>query len=563
MSTASRVLRWRHRITAIGTLDATGRSIATADAQGKETGAVGHADVTSAGFEKFIELVPDAIVGTNLSGAIVFANSRAAELFGCSRDMLLGMHVNELVPDRFHDAHDQERTASFQDLRRRPMHSAVGLVAKRLDGTEFPADISLMWLETERGSIATTAIRDISDRAAAEARERRLESELMLNQAKRLESVGQLAGGVAHDFNNQLAVILNYARFVRDAIEDQPALRQDMDSIITAAERAAELTSQLLVFSQRDVIKPSLTNVNDLVEELCDALRADLGENTSLSVNLSDDIWTVSVDRDQLRQSILALVENARHAMPDGGVLGIETANVELDEIYIEAHPDVAAAGRYVRVSVTDDGIGMTPEVRERAFEPFFSTKDKAIGNGLGLATVYGSVRQVGGNVFLYSEQNRGTSVKIHLPAVESPLEAEVAVATPRAGTECQYVLVVEDEEAVRRLVERMLATGEYDVTLCASGEQALELLADKDNVFDVMLTDMVMPQMQGTELAERAHELRPELRIVFMSGYSESVIAKQLSGDEPIDLLEKPFTMEALLNKVRNTADSDRPVAE
>lgn len=506
-----------------------------------------------------IELVPDAIVGSNADGTIVFANAQAAELFGYANEALLGLNVDQLIPDRFHDKHEQDRTDSFRDLRVRPMHSAVGLVAKHADGTEFPVDISLMWLKTEQGNIATTAIRDISDQAATDARARRLESELMLNQARRLESVGQLAGGVAHDFNNQLAVILNYARFVRAELDDRPDLRADVDSIVRAAEHAAELTSQLLVFSQRDVIKAVPTDVNVLVREFCDSLRDELDPSLDLSVDLADDLWTVNVDRDQLRESIRELADNAQHAMPNGGVLGVETANVELDEIYVEAHPDVAHAGRFVRISVTDDGIGMNAEVRERAFEPFFSTKDKSIGNGLGLATVYGSVRQVGGNVFLYSEEGRGTSVKIHLPAVEFPAESHSSEAGAPNVSEARRVLVVEDEEAVRRLVDRMLAGKDCEVTLCASGEEALKQLADTENDFDVMLTDMVMPEMQGTELAERARELRPDLRIVFMSGYSESVIAKQLAGDEPIDLLEKPFTMEALLNKVgRSTGSGD-----
>lgn len=540
----------------------TGRSIKTPDSAGNESGVVGQSPATPEDFDKFIELVPDAIIGSDAGGSIVFANAQAAELFGYSNEDLLALRVDQLIPERFHHKHEQERTDSFRDLRTRPMHATVGLVARRADGTEIPVDISLTWLKTEQGNIATTAIRDISDRAAADARAHRLESELMLNQARRLESVGQLAGGVAHDFNNQLAVILNYSRFVRAAVEDRPDLHADLDNIVHAAERAAELTSQLLVFSQRDVIKPEPTNANDLVRELCDSLRDELASNLELNIDLADDLGTTSVDRDQLRHSIRELVDNAQHAMPDGGVLGIETANVELDEIYVEAHPDVSHAGRYVRISVTDDGCGMDAEVRERAFEPFFSTRDKSIGNGLGLATVYGSVRQVGGNVFLYSEEGRGTSVKLHFPAVEVPAESRPKASSNGSVAEARGVLVVEDEEAVRRLVDRMLAGKGYEVTLCSSGDEALELLADSDNAFDVMLTDMVMPEMQGTELAERTRELRPELRIVFMSGYSESVIAKQLAGDEPIDLLEKPFTMEALLSKVGQVTGEQKPAS-
>lgn len=541
----------------------TGRSIKTPDAAGNEPEVVGQSSAATEDFDAFIELVPDAILGSDANGAIVFANMQAAALFGYSHADLIGLSIDRLIPERFHDKHEVERKASFDDLRTRPMHTAVDLVARRADGTEFPADISLMWLKTERGNIATTAVRDISDRAAAEARARRLESELMLNQARRLESVGQLAGGVAHDFNNQLAVILNYARFVREAIKDRPELIADVDNIINAADHAAELTSQLLVFSQRDVIKPEPTNANDLVEEISEELRGDLPANIELSVTQDDALWTASADREQLRQSILELAKNAREAMPEGGVLGIETANVELDEIYVEAHPDVANAGRFVRVSVTDDGVGMTPEVRERAFEPFFSTKDKALGNGLGLAMVYGSIGQVGGNVFLYSEEGRGTSVKIHLPAIEVPAGSEPSATDDDPVQKSQSVLVVEDEEAVRRLVDRMLEGRGYEVTLCASGDEALALLADVGNSYDVMLTDMVMPEMQGTELAERAAELRPDLRIVFMSGYSESVIAKQLAGDAPIDLLEKPFTMEALLNKVGAATGQNGSAAE
>lgn len=541
----------------------TGRSIATPDLQGNSLSAVGRVGVTADGFEEFIELVPDAIVGSDLDGSIRFANSHAAKLFGYPRGALVGVHVNTLIPERLHNAHEKDRLASFGDLRERPMHVVEGLVAKRADGSEFPADISLMWLKTERGNIATTVIRDISARTEAEDRTIRLESELQLNQAKRLESVGQLAGGIAHDFNNQLAVVLNYARFVREAIEDQPQLRDDMDSIVSAAERAAVLTSQLLVFSQRDMLKPAPTNINGVVTELSESLESTLASGTELQIQLSEELWTVSVDRDQLKQVIAELVENACHAMPGGGQIAIETTNVELDEIYAESHPNVDSAGRFVRLSVTDEGHGMSAEVRERAFEPFFSTRDRATGNGLGLATVYGSVRQAGGSVYLYSEEGRGTSVKIHFPAVDSPPLDRPTSAEERYVKDVRSILVVEDEESVRRLIVRMLPADEYDVTLCASGDSALELLEDPENDFDLVLTDMVMPGMQGTELAERARELRPGLRIVFMSGYSASVIAKQQSGDEPIDLLEKPFTMEELLTKVGHAATAKHSASQ
>ena len=370
-------------------------------------------DTTGSTFEQLLEGVPDAIVGVDGKGRIALVNSQTEALFGYTREQLLGMSVDALVPERFREVHPGHRAAYFAEPRTRPMGAGVELSAVREDGTEFPAEISLSGIETEDGMIAMAAIRDISERAESE-REKALQEQLA--RARRLESVGQLAGGIAHDFNNILGVIINYAEFVADELEPGSQAHQDVGEIRRAADRAAALTRQLLIFSRREVVKPEVLYLRNVVAELENLLRRALGERVELVTRFGADLCAVEADPGQIEQVLVNLAVNARDAMPDGGRLVIEVDRTELDEEYAYMHPDTEP-GIYVRLKVSDTGVGMDEDTVQHAFEPFFTTKGKGEGTGLGLATVYGIVTGAGGRIDIYSESGIGTTVKIHLPA--------------------------------------------------------------------------------------------------------------------------------------------------
>jgi PAS domain S-box-containing protein len=493
-------------------------------------------------FEQFLEFVPDAIVGVGRDGKIVLVNQQAERLFGYSRDALVGQLVELLVPRRFRKIHPKHRTSYFDEPRTRPMGAGIELFAVRKDGTEFPVEISLSSLELEGETIATAAIRDISERAESE-REKALQDQL--DRARRLESVGQLAGGIAHDFNNILGVIMNYAEFVAEELGPDSPAREDVEEIRRAAERAAALTRQLLIFSRREVVKPEVLALGELIADLENLLRRALGERVELTISLTKDLRAVEADPSQIEQVLVNLAVNARDAMPEGGQLLIEAENVELDDEYTYMHPDTEA-GLYIRLKVSDTGIGMDKETIERVFEPFFTTKSE--GTGLGLATVYGIVTAAGGRVDVYSEPGIGTTVKIHFPTTaDSPGERESGAEADSVGRG-EVVLVVEDEPDVRRMAERMLTKGGYSVIGTSQGAEAVEICQPGRQQVDLLLTDVIMPGMLGTELVEKIRSLRPKLPVIYMSGYSHEVLAPQaLTQNGDSAFIEKPFSAQAL----------------
>ena len=387
-------------------------------------------------------------------------------------------------------------------------------------------------------------------------RERALEEQLQ--RARRLESVGQLAGGIAHDFNNILGVIMNYAEFVADELPPDSKAHQDVEEIRRAAERAAALTRQLLIFSRREVVKPEVLYLRQVVGDLENLLRRALGERVELETSYDPERLPVEIDPGQLEQVLVNLAVNGRDAMPEGGRLVIEVELAELDEEYTYMHPGTEP-GRYVRLKVSDTGIGMDAATVDRIFEPFFTTKND--GTGLGLATVYGIVTGAGGRLDVYSEPGVGTTVKIHLPVSES--EPSAPEAAPRAAPDGagEVVLVVEDETDVRRMAERILGKGGYTVIGTRDGARAVELCRGGEQQIDLLLTDVIMPEMLGTELVERVREIDPAMRVIYMSGYSHEVLAPQaLTGNGNSAFIEKPFSARALLGVVRELLD--RPTA-
>jgi PAS domain S-box-containing protein len=504
-------------------------------------------------FEQFLEFAPDAVLGVASGGQIELVNQQAEKLFGYDRAELVGNRVEMLVPERFRDVHPGHRSGYFAEPRARAMGAGVELFAVRKDGSEFPAEISLSSIETEEGMLATVAVRDISERAESE-RERALNEQLA--QARRLESVGQLAGGIAHDFNNILGVIMNYAEFVGDELDPDSQTRKDVEEIRRAAERAAALTRQLLIFSRREVVKPELLYLRDVVSNLENLLRRALGERVELETHLGERC-AVEADPGQIEQVLVNLAVNARDAMPDGGRLVIEIDKAELDGEFADMHPDIEP-GSYVRLKVSDTGVGMDAETVERAFEPFFTTKGKGEGTGLGLATVYGIVTGAGGRVDIYSEPGMGTTIKIHLPASSAVPDEGEAPPEARPVGRGEVVLVVEDEPDVRRMAERILSKGGYSVLSTGGGEEALEIFQQGEQAVDLLLTDVIMPGMLGTELVERIKPIRPGLGVVFMSGYSHQVLAPEaLAAQGVAAFIEKPFNAAELLRTLRETLDA------
>jgi PAS domain S-box-containing protein len=509
-------------------------------------------------FEQFLEFAPDAIVGVGPDGKIALVNQQAEALFGYPREELVGMPVEILVPRRFRDVHPDHRQRYFEEPRTRPMGAGVELFATRKDGAEFPVEISLSSIETEDGVLATAAVRDISERAESE-REKALQHQL--DRARRLESVGQLAGGIAHDFNNILGVILNYAEFVADDLDPASSAQKDVEEIRRAAERAAALTRQLLIFSRREVAKPEVLYLRSVIGDLENLLQRALGERIELCTKFGQERVPIEMDPGQLEQVLVNLAVNARDAMPEGGRLVVEIEPTELDDEYTYMHPDTKP-GSYVRLKVSDTGVGMDAETAERVFEPFFTTKED--GTGLGLATVYGIVTGAGGRIDVYSEPGVGTTIKIHLP-VSGRLPEDgrsVAAASPRGSGE--VILVVEDEPDVRRMAERILTKNGYSVISTGVGEEALAACRGGEQTIDLLLTDVIMPGMLGTELVEQVKSLRPDIAIVFMSGYSHEVLAPEaLAEQNGSAFIEKPFSAGELLRVIRGLLDGSDGVIE
>ena len=496
----------------------------------------------------------DAIIGETLDGTITSWNPAAERLYGWPAAAAIGKDIGIIYPPNKLD----ERATILAQLRQGERISGLETVRVRQDGTLMDCLISVSPVRDEEGAIVGVAStgRDITDYVAAARQRERLERELQ--QAQRLESVGQLAGGVAHDFNNLIAVIMNYAEFVADELGDRPALRADVEEIRRAAARAATLTRQLLIFSRREVAHPEILDVNAIVGDMRKLLERTIGEHIELITTTATDLWPVLADRGQMEQVLMNLAVNARDAMPQGGKLVIETQNADLDEDFVSTHVDLAT-GPYIRISVGDTGEGMTPEVADRAFEPFFTTKSKGKGTGLGLATVYGIVTEARGKVALYSEPGRGTTVTILLPAGEgATVTAEPSQAIVEIAGSGEGVLLVEDEGAVRAAARRILTTNGYRVFESTSPTDAIALCADPSRKIDLILTDVVMPEMSGMDLVVRLHESRPDLPVLYMSGYPQDVVAHQGLLNPAYRLLEKPFTKTALLRAVREALVRD-----
>jgi len=403
---------------------------------------------------------------------------------------------------------------------------------------------------------AIAMLEDITPRKQAEEERLRLESQL--RQAQKMEAVGQLAGGVAHDFNNLLTAIRGYSEFALNRLGDgHDVLRKDIEEIAKSADRASSLTRQLLAFSRKQLLQPRILQLNDVVSEVDKMLRRLIGEDIEVVTVFGRALGRVKADPGQIEQVLVNLVVNARDAMPEGGKLTIETSNVDMDEELSETHEGLAP-GRYVMLAVRDTGHGIDAVTKSRLFEPFFTTKEQGKGTGLGLATVYGIVKQSGGYVAVESEPGRGAAFKVFLHRLEAGVEeVERIVIEEERPRGSETVLLVEDEEVVRNLVREILEGNGYSVIEARNGAEALDLGRNFAAPIHLLVTDVVMPKMSGKELAERLVTIHRETRVLYMSGYTDGAIGHHGVLDPHTELLQKPFTFDALAQKVRKVLDA------
>jgi PAS domain S-box-containing protein len=391
----------------------------------------------------------------------------------------------------------------------------------------------------------------------------RRQLELQLRQSQKMEAIGQLAGGVAHDFNNVLTVILSNAELLLRGLGPEDPRRAELSDIREAAQRAASLTRQLLAFSRKQVLKPRVLNLNDVVSSIEKMLGRLIGEDIELVAMLDPDLWSIEADPGQIEQIIMNLAVNARDAMPEGGRLAIETGNLEIDERFARSHYPITP-GSYAMLMVCDTGEGMDAETRSRIFEPFFTTKQLGKGTGLGLSTVYGIVKQSGGFIWAYSEPGLGTTFKVYFPrAVQAAaaFERRQGAAAPEGAAET--VLLVEDEASVRSLARRILRDEGYIVLEANTAVEALKVSLAHDGPIELLLTDLVMPELNGRDLAEKLAARRPEMRILFMSGYTDHAVLRDGDKERDERFLQKPFTPESLIRKVREVLDAPADAVE
>ncbi len=631
-----------------------------------------------------LETLPDAIVAVDGDGIMVQVNSQAQELFGYDRDELIGQKVEILVPESYRSEHHHHRENFAQAPKTRRMGADLDLYGRRRNGTEFPVEISLSPVSTEKGMFVLSAIRDISDRKRIEEELRRAQeglyrrtveqlgeyrarlasivdssedaiigknldgiitswnkgaeriygytpeevvgkhisllapsdrpdeipeilqkiargesvehhesvrvtkdgrhlnvsisvsplrdatgdiigasaiarditaqkrAESQLHQSQKMEAIGRLAGGVAHDFNNILGIISACTEFLRDRIDPAAEPSQYVENIKKATERGSSLTRQLLTFSRTPAIQPRILDLNERLKDISKLLRPLMGDDVEVLIVSRSPSAVVEADPGQLDQVLVNLAVNARDAMPRGGKFILETRAARFDEAFAEQH-QAMAAGKYVLLAVSDTGSGMDEATAARVFEPFFTTKEQGKGTGLGLATVYGIVKQSAGHILVYSEPGHGTTFKIYLPSADhkiglgSKAEAET-VAPKRQGA---TILLVEDDETMRSLTRQLLQDHDYTVVEADDGKSALEWVESHADPIDLLLTDVVMRRMSGPELAERLNASRPDLKVVYMSGYTGELIAEREVLKRGITLLEKPFTRTALLNTI------------
>jgi PAS domain S-box-containing protein len=498
-----------------------------------------------------IEQSNEPIFVWDLDEGVLEWNSGCEKLFGYTRDEMLGKFAYDVLRT--------ERPISISEFRQELLTHGVwkGEVKQTTSsGRQVLVDSRSQLIDLNGRKVVLQSSRDVTEMRRAEAA--LIASEEQLRQAQKLESIGILAGGLAHDFNNMLTAINGYSELILRRLEKDDPIRKHAEEIRKAGERSAELTRQLLAFSRRQIMQPTTLKLNEVVADTASMLERLIGANITVTTALAPDLCEIQADLGQLTQVIVNLVINARDAMPEGGSIVIETANVDLDADYAGKHINVEP-GRYAMLAISDNGVGMDEPTRTRVFEPFFTTKPAGRGTGLGLATVYGIVKQSGGNIWVYSEPGKGSTFKVYLPQTAATAEAAQSASDqrePHAGSET--ILLVEDEPSVRALARQILETCGYEVIEASDGTDALKRFCNECPKIDLVVTDLVMPGIGGRELSELIRERFPQMKVLFTSGYTDDAVLRHGIVGEGQNFLQKPFTFDALARKVRGVLDQD-----
>jgi two-component system, cell cycle sensor histidine kinase and response regulator CckA len=503
-------------------------------------------------YRDYFENAKDAIYVHDLDGHYIMVNKAGEELIGYSREEILQMRVSDVVPRSYLDEIHARLKKKLAD------HSLTiyEVEAIRKNGSRVPIEVSSRLIYENGAPVAVQgSARDITERKRAEEALRA--SQFQLQQSQKLEAIGQLAGGVAHDFNNMLTAIIGYTDLSLRRVGLENPIRRNLEETKKAAERAASLVRQLLAFSRKQILEPKVLDLNDVVKDMEKMLTRLIGENIQLATRLEPDLGSVKADPSQVEQIIMNLVVNARDAMPRGGKVTIETANITFDDHTVLRHVS-AKPGEYVMLAVSDTGSGMDRETQQRIFEPFFTTKDVGKGTGLGLSTVYGIVKQSGGYIWVYSEQGMGTMFKVYLPRMDDANEVTVEKQESIVLRGSETILLVEDEEVVRGLTKNILMQAGYNVLDAKGGEEAIRVCRAHNGPIDLLLTDVVMPEISGKEVADRLVELRPTIRVLYMSGYTDEAIVQHGVLDASVEFIQKPFTWFGLTRKVRDVLNRE-----
>jgi len=498
---------------------------------------------------QIIDANPSLIFVKDWDGRFVLVNEATAQVYGTTVAALVGKTDADFNPNLDEVAHFLRHDRDVMSSGQPKVIAEEAVTNPTTRETRWFQTIKMPLRSPEEGTATLLGVStEITER-------KRLEEQLLHSQ--KMEAVGQLAGGVAHDFNNILTAIVGYTDLLAAELGANEQQHEDLEEIRKAARRAAALTRQLLAFSRKQVLEPRIIDVNGVVMNLDKMLRSLISENIELKTVLADDLAAARADPNQIEQVIMNLAINARDAMPEGGTVTIETRNATLDDAYAAQHVSVIP-GEYVMLAVSDTGCGMDEKTQSRIFEPFFTTKPPGRGTGLGLSTVYGIVKQTGGNIWLYSEPGKGTTFKVYLPAIAALPEdigkVAPAEALPRRGG---TVLIVEDDEQLRRLTHRALASQGYTVLEADRGSTALDIARRHKGHIDLLLTDVIMPDTNGRKLAETIRAARPGLRVLYMSGYPDGAIASHGMLEPGVAYLPKPFTTEAVTRRVREVLEA------
>ena len=503
---------------------------------------------SEASFRSLVLNSPYAIFRSSLDGGFLDANPALVSMLGYGSDSEL--MAQDLSADLIGDPSQSKILLEF--FKSQTQFRGIEVGWKQKDGKLITVSLTGRPVRDEEGTLKHFEMiaEDVTERKALEAQ---------LRQSQKMESVGRLAGGVAHDFNNLLSVILGHTEVLEDSLDQSNELFKHAEAIRKAGLRAASLTRQLLAFSRQQMLEPKVINLNKVVTDTEEMLRRLIGEDIELTTVLEPALGQVKADQGQIEQVIMNLIVNARDAMPQGGKLAIETANVDLDEAFAQQHPPTLP-GRHVLLAVTDTGVGMDRERQAHIFEPFFTTKGSK-GTGLGLAVVYGVVKQSSGYIWVYSEPGKGATFKIYLPRVEEAVEkASPSTSPPEYLKGSETVLLVEDEESLRRLTRSLLEQSGYTVLEASEGAEALQIAHQHQGTIHLLLTDVVMPGTGGRVLAEKIALTYPDTKVLFMSGYTDYAVTAHGVLEEGTFLLQKPFTRGALMGKVREVLDSKVP---